>query len=278
VSVRRVLVLLILIATLGAGAQEPPPSAVLTAYYDALARGDFAAAVRLLTGAGRPLAAVDRMTALVADTDIFGDRLQGKQAPSARCIQNLKNLGTTLEMYSTDNLARYPRTLAPLAPDYLRTLPTCPAAGADTYSTAFQTSAKADAYTIMCGGAHHAPEGYSANCPQYTSNEGLVNAEPSGPPAARPAAPLWKVAGAAVLSEKIEGDRALVEVDETYDLHGFPCHVMARYELVRGGLGWRIDAAALHGGFVGLEADDRVMWLRTHGVGQALLALYVVKR
>lgn len=45
------------------------------------------------------------------------------------CRSNLKNLGTALEMYSTDACGRYPSSLSSLTPDYLVTLPTCPASG-----------------------------------------------------------------------------------------------------------------------------------------------------
>ena len=53
------------------------------------------------------------------------------------CCTNLKNIGTAMEMYSTDFAGRYPHVgtwgsdkepldLAILAPNYLSTIPTCP--------------------------------------------------------------------------------------------------------------------------------------------------------
>lgn len=50
------------------------------------------------------------------------------------CLNNLKNVGTALEMYSTDAAGRYPGKLAQLVPNYLKTIPTCSTAGRDTYS------------------------------------------------------------------------------------------------------------------------------------------------
>ncbi len=53
-----------------------------------------------------------------------------------RTLHSLKKIATALEMYTTDNAGRYPTSLSALAKYgmYLRTIPTCPAAGCDTYS------------------------------------------------------------------------------------------------------------------------------------------------
>lgn len=56
------------------------------------------------------------------------------------CRTNLKNLASALEMYSTDYSGQYPESLERLlAGNYLKTLPTCPAAGHMTY-TDYQVS------------------------------------------------------------------------------------------------------------------------------------------
>ena len=44
----------------------------------------------------------------------------------ATCTGNLKNIGTALEMYRTDNNVQYPKTLYELVPHYLPFLPVCP--------------------------------------------------------------------------------------------------------------------------------------------------------
>ena len=119
-----------------------------------------------------------------------------------RCTSNLRVIGTALEMYSTDWSGRYPRELAKLTPNYLKTMPTCPATeptrilpaidvgccgiylfepphlreipvgpGYDTYIATYQATAAPDRYTIFCAGHHHPqiPE----NFPRYTASEGL---------------------------------------------------------------------------------------------------------
>lgn len=49
------------------------------------------------------------------------------------CISNLKNISAALEMYAVDNKGSYPLRLSQLPPSkYLKSIPTCPAAEADT--------------------------------------------------------------------------------------------------------------------------------------------------
>ena len=43
------------------------------------------------------------------------------------CKSNLKNLGTALELYSSDWSGRYPHDIHLVTPNYLKTVPTCPA-------------------------------------------------------------------------------------------------------------------------------------------------------
>jgi len=96
------------------------------------------------------------------------------------CKSNLKNLGTALEMYSTDCNGSYPDGLARLTPRYLRVVPTCATVGRDTYSANYAVShgagreKKAEAYTIVCAGHHHGGAGLGPNLPQYNSWQGLV--------------------------------------------------------------------------------------------------------
>ncbi len=53
------------------------------------------------------------------------------------CKSNLKNFGTALEMYAYDHAGRYPSSATQLTPNYLKTLPKCPTAGRDTYSSTY---------------------------------------------------------------------------------------------------------------------------------------------
>ncbi len=96
------------------------------------------------------------------------------QGQVTACKSNLKNIGAALEMYSTDNGGRYPTVASGLVANYLKTIPTCPSAGADTYTGGFTTVSNPDAYTVVCSGNNHVGVGDSANFPQYTSAQGLV--------------------------------------------------------------------------------------------------------
>ncbi|MCD4786477.1 MAG: nuclear transport factor 2 family protein [Candidatus Eremiobacteraeota bacterium] len=89
------------------------------------------------------------------------------------CQSNLKNMGTALEMYSTDHAGHYPKSLKQLTPDYLRVIPTCPAAGKDTYSGSYKSTQSPDTYEFYCSGSYHSNVGVPTNYPQYNSTDGL---------------------------------------------------------------------------------------------------------
>ena len=104
------------------------------------------------------------------------------QGQLTACKSNLKNVGTALEMYSTDWAGKYPATasLAILTPDYLKTIPTCPAAGTDTYSgsyitgnVAYNSSNYQDYYLIACNGTNHTALSLPVGYPQYDGLRGL---------------------------------------------------------------------------------------------------------
>ena len=96
------------------------------------------------------------------------------QGQSTACKSNLKNVGTACEMYATDNAGRYPQSLDKLTPSYLKTIPTCPTAGANTYSDNYVGSALPDIFTVFCHGSFHGNVGMSPNYPQYNALNGLV--------------------------------------------------------------------------------------------------------
>lgn len=86
------------------------------------------------------------------------------------CKGNLKNIGTALEMYCTDNNGRYPPTMALLRPEYLRSVPTCPhSRWSRSTDYVAVTGSNPDLYTVVCTGSH--PDRYY---PQYTSVTGLI--------------------------------------------------------------------------------------------------------
>lgn len=88
------------------------------------------------------------------------------------CESNLKNEGTALEMYATDNVGRYPANLDDLTPDYLQTLPKCPSTDA-LYDLTSQSAP--DSYTVNCSGTNaHSAVGVDTGFPQYSSRQGLT--------------------------------------------------------------------------------------------------------
>jgi hypothetical protein len=103
------------------------------------------------------------------------------------CKSNLKNIGTALEMYSTDNGGKYPKGLDALTPKYLKTIPECPAAAAMTYQAQFGPGAEGntekylDFYTVCCAGKHHADVNVDPDYPRYTSVAGLIERAESKP-------------------------------------------------------------------------------------------------
>ncbi|MEW6280071.1 MAG: prepilin-type N-terminal cleavage/methylation domain-containing protein [Candidatus Eremiobacterota bacterium] len=97
------------------------------------------------------------------------------QAQLSGCKSNLKNIGTALEMYSTDFGGHYPPSLDELEPNYMKEIPDCPSFGDDTYKAGYVSASVPDAYTVVCSGANHKGAGITvADYPQYNSTQGLV--------------------------------------------------------------------------------------------------------
>jgi hypothetical protein len=111
------------------------------------------------------------------------------EGQTAACKSNLKNLGTALEMYSTDNAGHYPGSMAQLSPNYYKTIPTCPAAGKDTYSESYKVGVNPDSYSFSCSQKQ-------AHDLAYTSEQGLIGKDAGvSAPAAEKPAPADKVLG-----------------------------------------------------------------------------------
>lgn len=106
------------------------------------------------------------------------------QGQLTACKSNEKNIATALEMYASDFGGVYPQSLSRLINknpkfDYLRYIPTCPAAGKDTYSATYKmtsaSSSKAgDNFTFHCAGHNHKEAGGNPNKPAYDSRSGLI--------------------------------------------------------------------------------------------------------
>jgi hypothetical protein len=97
------------------------------------------------------------------------------------CKSNLKNLGTAMEMYSVDWSGRYPPTMELLTPNYLKTIPECPAASKVTYYLETgpegrgNTEKFEDYYFFMCQGENHKSVDVPKDYPQYNGTEGLLS-------------------------------------------------------------------------------------------------------
>lgn len=100
------------------------------------------------------------------------------------CKSNLKNIGTALEMYSTDWSGKYPTSTSLLTPNYLKTIPECPGAGENSYRASFGPSAPynpegyEDYYFVECTGENHNAVSVSGNFPAYNGIQGLIERRP----------------------------------------------------------------------------------------------------
>lgn len=93
------------------------------------------------------------------------------------CRSNCKNIATALEMYASDNKGRYPVNLDKLVEgNYLKKLPSCPAAGAMTY-TNYEVTTHPDRFSFACCGRNHAQAlgSEAVNLPAYSSEQGLID-------------------------------------------------------------------------------------------------------
>lgn len=127
----------------------------------------------------------------MAQPDAF---LKGRaQGQFTACKSNVKNIATALEMYASDNAGQYPLALSKLVSSdrknsYLYAIPTCPAAGKDTYSSTYKMkNAKrdkngalvdpksSDFYSFRCAGHHHKTAGAPPDRPAYDANQGLID-------------------------------------------------------------------------------------------------------
>lgn len=95
---------------------------------------------------------------------------------ASSCRNNLKNISTGLEMYSTDNSGKYPRILSAVSPQFLPRIPSCPAAERDTYSAGYTSGpiitawhSIEEGYTVLCRGRNHTASQLPENQPQVVS-------------------------------------------------------------------------------------------------------------
>lgn len=103
------------------------------------------------------------------------------QAQLSACESNLKNMATAQEMYATDNSGNYitagmaASANSPLSPNYVKVLPTCPAAG--TGSSAYFYIGTLAAYTMeqnTTGTPHSKVSITSTGYPMWLGSSGLT--------------------------------------------------------------------------------------------------------
>lgn len=104
-----------------------------------------------------------------------------------RCQSNLQSLGIALDRYAEDHFARFPNRAGSqltrqdcarmfnesLVPRYLPRVPTCPAAGRDTYSEGYWPSSgspdgSGEGFVLRCRGRNHVAAGAPSNFPTST--------------------------------------------------------------------------------------------------------------
>lgn len=98
------------------------------------------------------------------------------------CKSNLKNIGTAMEMYSTDHRGKYPASMGQLTPNYLKTIPICPQNGADAYqmwtgADAPGNTGYAEYYYVSCTEGHSRVS-VSVGYPAYNGVIGLIERSP----------------------------------------------------------------------------------------------------
>ena len=131
----------------------------------------------LLQAEDRMLTPAEYLAALAAQN--LRKQLQAAtpQGKVSGCLRQLDKLHHALDAYRDAHQDFFPDRLDQLVPSYLETLPTCPAAGSDTYSASYQVSHAPERFTLSCFGANHTPAGLGPNLPVCTSAQGTSRAE-----------------------------------------------------------------------------------------------------
>lgn len=99
------------------------------------------------------------------------------------CSTNLIEISLALEKYAKAHEGQYPESLKDLTPRYIKSIPTCPVAGYDTYSASYKKgliSARASGkevyrkiYTVYCKGNFHRNAVLGRNHPRFVKGKGL---------------------------------------------------------------------------------------------------------
>ncbi len=89
------------------------------------------------------------------------------QSDLEQCADNLETLSFAISFFHEKN-EKYPEKLSEIPKSILSRVPSCQAAGLDTYSKSYQATGRT--FIIYCSGRHHA----HANFPRYDQKNGLT--------------------------------------------------------------------------------------------------------
>jgi len=115
--------------------------------------------------------AIIAILAAILIPNFIRSRAQGQYSA---CVSNLRNISTALQMYAHDNAGHYAGALATITPGFIKTIPTCPSVGFNTYTGGYSSASVPDAYTVVCSGSNHGALGKLTAFPQYNATQGLV--------------------------------------------------------------------------------------------------------
>ncbi|MGV8119786.1 MAG: serine/threonine protein kinase [Candidatus Xenobiia bacterium LiM19] len=92
----------------------------------------------------------------------------------SQCCKNLRVMADAVQKYSADHRGSPPQSLSELIPQYLGTIPSCPSAGSDTYTSSYSVQPDGKEYLFFCKGENHTHARFNyADYPRYDSKKGL---------------------------------------------------------------------------------------------------------
>ena len=121
---------------------------------------------------------VDRERMARTDRAMAARVEQGGGSAVDQCRRNLTALAVAIELHRADeaNAYRLPRTLGDLlGKDGLSAIPTCPAAGCDTYTAGYKPDFANETFSLSCCGQAHRSAGLLADNPRYEQRYGILS-------------------------------------------------------------------------------------------------------